>query len=48
VTTLRDIQLQIATEELIHTENDTDNVEIEREHSPGSFITMGLELEVAQ
>ncbi|KAJ7794073.1 hypothetical protein B0H14DRAFT_3497397 [Mycena olivaceomarginata] len=48
VTTLRDIQLQIATEELIHTEDDTDNVEIEREHSPGSFITTGLELEVAQ
>ncbi|KAJ7842389.1 hypothetical protein B0H14DRAFT_3692184 [Mycena olivaceomarginata] len=40
--------LQIATDELIHTEDDTDNVEIEREHSPGSFITMGLELEVAQ
>jgi hypothetical protein len=48
VTTLRDIQLQIATEELIHTEDDTDSVEIERDHSPGSFITMGLELEVVQ
>ncbi|KAJ7021705.1 hypothetical protein C8F04DRAFT_1213743 [Mycena alexandri] len=45
VTTLRDIQLKIASEEFICTE---DGVEIEREHSPGTFITMGLELEQVQ
>ncbi|KAJ7119391.1 hypothetical protein C8R46DRAFT_1169932 [Mycena filopes] len=45
VTTLRDIQLQIATEEFICTDN---GVEIEREHSPGTFITMGLTLEEVQ
>ncbi|KAJ7765189.1 hypothetical protein B0H16DRAFT_1454369 [Mycena metata] len=45
VTTLRDIQLKIATDEFICTE---DGVEIEWEHSPGTFITMGLELEQVQ
>ncbi|KAJ7248186.1 hypothetical protein B0H12DRAFT_1203131 [Mycena haematopus] len=45
VTTLREIQLQIATEEYICTD---EGVEIEREHSPGSFITSGLELEDVQ
>ncbi|KAJ7231598.1 hypothetical protein B0H12DRAFT_1239914 [Mycena haematopus] len=45
VTLLRDIQLQIAQEEFICTE---DGVEIDREHSPGGFITMGLELEAVQ
>jgi hypothetical protein len=43
--TLRKIQLAIATEEFICTD---DGVEIEREHSPGAFITMGLELEEVQ
>jgi hypothetical protein len=45
VTTLRDIQLKIAEEELFWTD---DGVEIEQEHSPGSFISMGLELEQVQ
>ncbi|KAJ7450267.1 hypothetical protein B0H11DRAFT_1743304 [Mycena galericulata] len=45
VMTLRDIQLQIANEEYICTD---DGVEVEQEHSPGSFITMGLELEESQ
>lgn len=45
VTTLRDIQLEIAKEEFICTD---DGIEIERDHSPGSFITMGLELEELQ
>ncbi|KAJ7026921.1 hypothetical protein C8F04DRAFT_1267519 [Mycena alexandri] len=45
VTTLRDIQLKIASEEFICTE---DGVEVEREHTPGTFITMGLELEQVQ
>ncbi|KAJ7465326.1 hypothetical protein B0H11DRAFT_2159688 [Mycena galericulata] len=45
VTTLRDIQLQIAAEEFICTD---DGVEVEQEHSPGAFITMGLELEELQ
>ncbi|KAJ7042741.1 hypothetical protein C8F04DRAFT_1207805 [Mycena alexandri] len=45
VTTLHDIQLKIASEEFICTE---DGVEIEREHTPGAFITMGLELEQLQ
>ncbi|KAJ7429994.1 hypothetical protein B0H11DRAFT_2264473 [Mycena galericulata] len=45
VTTLRDIQLQIATEEFLCTE---DGVEVEQEHTPGSFISMGLELEQVQ
>ncbi|KAF8168597.1 hypothetical protein K438DRAFT_1616101, partial [Mycena galopus ATCC 62051] len=45
VTTLRDIQLEIATEEFLCTE---DQVEVAREHSPGSFITSGLELEEVQ
>ncbi|KAJ6484517.1 hypothetical protein C8R47DRAFT_1073122 [Mycena vitilis] len=45
VATLRDIQLEIATEEFVCTE---DGVEVEREHSPGTFITRGLELEEIQ
>jgi hypothetical protein len=45
VTTLRQIQLAIATEEFLYTEEGT---EIEREHSPGAFVTMGMELEEVQ
>ncbi|KAF7360307.1 CxC2 domain-containing protein [Mycena venus] len=45
VMTLCKIQEKIATEEYICTE---DGIEVEREHSPGSFITMGLELEQTQ
>ncbi|KAJ7604088.1 hypothetical protein FB45DRAFT_983874 [Roridomyces roridus] len=45
ITTLREIQLQIAAEELICTD---DGVEVEQEHTPGTFITMGLELEELQ
>ncbi|KAF8164506.1 hypothetical protein K438DRAFT_1775479 [Mycena galopus ATCC 62051] len=45
VTTLREIQLAIATEEFICTE---EGAEIECEHSPGAFITMGMELEEVQ
>ncbi|KAJ6471041.1 hypothetical protein C8R45DRAFT_1218230 [Mycena sanguinolenta] len=42
VRTLRDIQLQIATEEFVCT---GDRVEVEWEHTPGGFIRMGLEIE---
>jgi hypothetical protein len=45
VTTLRDIQLAIAKEELMRTENGD---EVERDHSAGTFISMGLEIEEAQ
>jgi hypothetical protein len=45
VSTLRDVQLRIAVEEFVCTK---DGVEIERDHTPGSFITMGLELEQVQ
>ncbi|KAJ7121769.1 hypothetical protein C8R43DRAFT_1136456 [Mycena crocata] len=45
VVTLRDIQLKIAEEEYICTD---DLVEIEQEHTPGSFIAMGLALEETQ
>ncbi|KAJ7029965.1 hypothetical protein C8F04DRAFT_1211814 [Mycena alexandri] len=45
VTTLRDIQLQIAEEELICTD---DGVEIEQEHTAGAFIAMGLDIEEQQ
>ncbi|KAJ6463767.1 hypothetical protein C8R47DRAFT_1079761 [Mycena vitilis] len=45
VTTLRDIQLELATEEFICTE---DGVEVEREHTPSTFITMGLNIEDTQ
>ncbi|KAF7349498.1 CxC2 domain-containing protein [Mycena sanguinolenta] len=45
VTTLRDIQLQIATEEFVCA---GDGIEVERDHSPGTFITMGLDIEEAQ
>ncbi|KAJ7038483.1 hypothetical protein C8F04DRAFT_1256091 [Mycena alexandri] len=45
VTTLRDIQLKIAGEELIRTE---DGVEVEQENTPSTFITMGLSIEDAQ
>jgi hypothetical protein len=42
---LREIQLAIAAEEFICTD---DGVEIGREHSPGAFLTLGLELEEVQ
>jgi hypothetical protein len=42
---LRKIQLDIAAEEYLCTE---DGVAIERDHTPGSFITMGLALEEVQ
>ncbi|KAJ7718493.1 hypothetical protein DFH07DRAFT_784927 [Mycena maculata] len=42
---LREVQLQIATEELVCTE---DGVEIEMEHTPGTFVGMGLDLEEVQ
>ncbi|KAK6978163.1 CxC2 domain-containing protein [Favolaschia claudopus] len=45
VTKLRDIQLQVATEEFLCTEA---GIEVEREHTPGSFVTSGLELEEVQ
>ncbi|KAF8135294.1 hypothetical protein K438DRAFT_1997396 [Mycena galopus ATCC 62051] len=45
VTTLREIQLAIATEEFLCTEEGT---EIEHEHSPGAFVTMGMDLEEVQ
>ena len=45
MTTLRDIQLQIATEEFVCT---GDGVEVEREHTPGTFITLGLQIEQIQ
>jgi hypothetical protein len=45
VTLLRDIQLEIAKEEFMCTE---DGVEVEREHSPGGFVTMGLQVEEVQ
>ncbi|KAJ7920718.1 hypothetical protein B0H13DRAFT_1605173 [Mycena leptocephala] len=45
VTSLQQIKLAIATEEFLCT---GDGVEVEREHSPGAFITMGLELEEVQ
>ncbi|KAJ7601623.1 hypothetical protein DFH06DRAFT_1153729 [Mycena polygramma] len=45
VKTLRDIQLEIASEEFICTD---DGVQVELEHSPGSFLTMGLQLEEVQ
>jgi hypothetical protein len=45
VTTLRQIQERIAAEEFMATD---DGVEIEQEHSPGSFINMGLEIEEQQ
>ncbi|KAJ7446064.1 hypothetical protein FB451DRAFT_1412426 [Mycena latifolia] len=43
--TLRDIQLQIAEEEFLCTD---DGVEVEQEHSPGMFISMGLSIEEQQ
>ncbi|KAJ7715053.1 hypothetical protein B0H16DRAFT_1340272, partial [Mycena metata] len=45
VTTLRDIQLKIAGEELIRTE---DGVEVEQDSTPSTFISMGLSIEDAQ
>ncbi|KAJ6494178.1 hypothetical protein C8R45DRAFT_927406 [Mycena sanguinolenta] len=45
VTTLRDIQLQIATEEFVCA---GDGVKVERDHTPGAFVTMGLEIEEIQ
>ncbi|KAJ6461943.1 hypothetical protein C8R47DRAFT_993341 [Mycena vitilis] len=45
VTTMRDIQLLIATEEFVCTD---DGVEIEQEHTPGSMITMALAIEETQ
>ncbi|KAJ7042742.1 hypothetical protein C8F04DRAFT_1251560 [Mycena alexandri] len=45
VTSLRDIQLKIAGEELIRTE---DGVEVEQENTPSTFIIMGLSIEDTQ
>jgi hypothetical protein len=45
VTSLRDIQVRIAEEELILTE---DGMEVEQESTPGTFITMGLGIEDIQ
>ncbi|KAF8129675.1 hypothetical protein K438DRAFT_2136108 [Mycena galopus ATCC 62051] len=45
VTTLRDIQLVLAKEELISTE---DGVEVEQESTPSSFVSMGLAMEDQQ
>ncbi|KAJ6513670.1 hypothetical protein C8R47DRAFT_1064378 [Mycena vitilis] len=45
VSTLREIQLEIAAEEFLCTD---DGVEVEREHTPGSFLSMGMELETQQ
>lgn len=45
VSTLKDIQLAIATEELIWTE---DRVAVEQETTPGTFITEGLAIEKQQ
>ncbi|KAJ7148600.1 hypothetical protein C8R46DRAFT_1231115 [Mycena filopes] len=45
VRTLRDIQLDIAREEFLCTD---DGIEIERDHTPGTFISMGIDLEEAQ
>ncbi|KAJ7720209.1 hypothetical protein DFH07DRAFT_972678 [Mycena maculata] len=45
VTTLQEIQLQIATEEFLCTD---DGVEVEQEHTLGSFIMEGLEIEEVQ
>ncbi|KAJ6463641.1 hypothetical protein C8R47DRAFT_992530 [Mycena vitilis] len=45
VSTMRDIQLRLASQELICTD---DGVEIEREHSPLTFISTGLDLEDTQ
>ncbi|KAK6974082.1 CxC2 domain-containing protein [Favolaschia claudopus] len=43
--TLRDIQLQIASEEFVATGA---GVEVEREHTPGTFISLGLDIEQTQ
>jgi hypothetical protein len=45
VSTLKDIQLVIATEELIWME---DRVAVEQETTPGMFITEGLAIEKQQ
>ncbi|KAJ6456814.1 hypothetical protein C8R47DRAFT_1227696 [Mycena vitilis] len=45
VSTLREIQLQIASEEFLCTD---DGIEVERDHTPGSFISMGMDLESQQ
>ncbi|KAJ7782431.1 hypothetical protein DFH07DRAFT_764579 [Mycena maculata] len=45
VTMLRKIQLQIGMEEFLCTD---DGVEVEQEHTPGLFITEGLEIEEVQ
>ncbi|KAF8142961.1 hypothetical protein K438DRAFT_1784222 [Mycena galopus ATCC 62051] len=45
VTTLHGIQLEIAKEELTHTKNGD---EVEHEHTPGSFISIGVEIQEAQ
>jgi hypothetical protein len=45
VSTLKDIQLTIATEELIWTE---DKVAVEQEATPGTFIAEGLAIEKQQ
>lgn len=49
MTTLREIQLEIAKEEALATDDGQDGVvNVVREHSPGSFVTEGLDLEQAQ
>ncbi|KAJ7737472.1 hypothetical protein B0H14DRAFT_3898421 [Mycena olivaceomarginata] len=45
VTSLRQIQLEIAMEEFVCT---SEGVEIEREHTPSTFIIMGLHIEESQ
>ncbi|KAJ7799699.1 hypothetical protein B0H14DRAFT_2616828 [Mycena olivaceomarginata] len=45
VTSLRQIQLEIAMEEFVST---SEGVEIEREHTPSTFIIMGLHIEESQ
>jgi hypothetical protein len=45
VTSLRQIQLEIAMEEFVCT---SEGVEIEREHTPSTFIVMGLHIEESQ
>jgi hypothetical protein len=45
VRTLQDIQLRIAAEELILTE---DGIEVEQENTPSTFVSMGLSIEDQQ
>jgi hypothetical protein len=45
VTTLKDIRLRIAQEEYART---GDGTEVEREDTPSTFISMGMEIEETQ